>query len=149
MPIQHLDRRQQPANPLKAMEQAIVQTDWSIMEITRHTFISGNGKWVNESHGYRLHIPKTLPGLRRLWVGYLKHTEVPPGFYSGLIPGSPEVMMKALKSGYRESPFSGLHFLKHIVPLAELREMERKFGIDEITSQLKEILVKVYPFNLK
>lgn len=146
---QHLERRQQPANPLKAMKLAILEIDWSIKEVTSHRFIASNGKWTNESFGYRLVVPKSLPDIRHLWVGYVKHQDTTPGFYSGLTAGSTEVIMKALRSGYRESPFKHPPFLKPLIHVSELRKMEAKLGIDQIKKRLKEMLVKIYPFNIK
>lgn len=143
------ERRQQPQNSLKAMQAALVEIDWSIKQITSQKFIAPQGTSLNESFGYEVKIPRDLSHIRKLWVGYVSHKDVPAGIYAGttILPASQST--PALSNGYRMSPFGEFILLKQLIPQRKLEEMEKQLGLADLKKQFKNILKKVYPFSLK
>jgi len=151
MPAQ-VDRRRQPQLTLKAIEQVFKDIKWDIKEITSHKFFSPKGDWVNESFGYTLKIPRTMPYIRKLWIGYLAHQELSPGIYAGMNPVPVGTNTPSpLSTGYRLSPegFDAWILLKQIIPQEQIAEMEQKYGQIELKKKIKEIIIKTYPFSLK
>jgi len=145
----NFDRRHQPQDCIQAVGEALAEINWPVAEITRQSFFSPKGTWVNESHGYKLKVPKTMPHIRKLWVGYVCHEKAPAGLYAGLTALPASETTPAHKDGYKMSPFEEFILLRPIVPQKKLEEMEKQFGSAELKKQLKGILKKVYPFSVK
>jgi hypothetical protein len=145
----HIDRRRQPQVALQAVKHALAEIDWQVAEITMHKFISPRSGWVNESYGYALKVPKKLP-VKELWLGFISHQKAPPGIYAQLTPDmGVERVLSPADVDYKISDFGKYILMKQIVPLEQIRRMEKKFGADALTKQFKNILRKVYPFSAR
>jgi hypothetical protein len=134
---------------LQAVKTALAETDWPVFEVTQQRFTEPAGKWTNESYGFALKCPKILP-VKDLWVGYLAHQKAPAGLYAGINPDmSHDKMLTPRETEYKiaEFDFGKYILLKQIMPLEQIRQMEKKFGADALTKQFKNILQKVYPFS--
>lgn len=80
-----LDRRRQPQVTLKAIEDVLEEIHWPVNQTTSHKFISASGTQVNESFGYELKVPASVP-VKKVWVGYVSHQKAPAVW---VIPGTP------------------------------------------------------------
>jgi hypothetical protein len=147
----HLDRRRQPQATLTAIREILPSIGWRIHEITNQHFTHPHGKWDNESYGYRLSIPKTMPFIRKLWIGYLKHQSVKPsGIYAGMNPRLGEDTPTPRSTGYRLAPryFSAWLLLKLVIPQDEIDRLEYENGLIALKKRVKAILLKTYPFTM-
>jgi hypothetical protein len=144
----YLDRRRQPQTSIKAIRDALKEIDWVIKEITSHRFISPSNKWVNESFGYELIIPRSMASLKKCWIGYLSHKDTQPGIYSALTPYLRD-SLKILKQGYCEAPFSEYLLIKQLLSQKKIDQLEKDCGQTDIKRIIKEILLQTYPFAEK
>lgn len=144
----HIDRRRQPQVALQAVKAALAEIDWPVVEVTQQKFTGTAGKWTNESYGFALKCPKQLP-VSELWLGFISHQKAPPGIYAQLTPDmGVEHVLTPRQIDYKMAEFSKYILMKQIVPLDEIRRMEKKFGADALTKQFKNILRQVYPFSV-
>ncbi len=145
----HFDRRKQPQNSIQAIAQALTEIKWGIKEITKKTFILPDTGWTNESFGYELTVPKSVP-IKELWVGFIKHVKAEPGIYAGINPDmNRDEKSLALRDGYRISEFGKHALLKQLVTRQEMEEMEESFGTRALKDKMKTILKSHYPFSGK
>jgi len=126
--------------------QILPELGWSVKEFTAAKFLppSGRGR-SNESYGCYTR-PKA--GFKGVWVGLVNHRKAESGVYASLeiLPSKPT--MKALRNGYRESPFGPHPMMKKIISERELIRYQKKHGERRTLQRLKALLKKTYPFNL-
>jgi len=145
----HIDRRKQPQNTIKAIEEALAEIAWPVDEIASFRFMTPSRKLTNESFGYFLKVPQDFSFIRKFWLGYLSHQAVTPGIYAGMDPVPAGEGFTPLKHGYRKCPFNAFTLLKQVIPQKKIIQMEKAFGTNQLKEQVKKILVKTYPFSLK
>jgi len=142
----YLNRRRQPQVTLKAIEDVLDEIHWTVNQTTSHKFISASGTQVNESFGYELKVPASVPA-KKVWVGYVSHQKAPAGIYAQLTPDVNRDQYHIMDRGYQMASFGDYIFIKQIIPIKTVREMENKFGVLTIKKKLKSILKRNYPFN--
>lgn len=140
------ERRRQPQITLKAIEDVLNEIHWPVNQTTSHKFTSASDAQVNESFGYELKVPESVP-VKKAWIGYISHRKTPAGIYAQLTPDVNRDQYRILDKGYQIVPFGNHVFIKQIIPIKTVREMENKFGALTIKKKLKSILKRIYPFN--
>ena len=142
----NIDRRRQPQVILKALEDVMGKIHWPVNQTTSHKFISASGGQINESFGYELKVPESVP-VKKAWVGYVNHRQAPAGIYAQLTPDVNRDQYRVLDRGYQMALFGNHIFIKQIIPIKTVRKMENEFGALTIKKKLKSILRRTYPFN--
>ena len=136
---------QQAPKVVKQICDILPELAWPVKEVTDCTFHRTSGL-VNKSAGCYT-TTKSGTWHQSAWVGLVAHQKLESGVYATISMPHPDILLKVLHNGFRESPFGPHPFIKQIITEKELYAIRKKSGKVGVARKLKALLKKTYPFK--